>query len=85
MGPDFQALLGDAAWAALSESVRERFSAHADLRVYDGVMSVQASAVGRLIAQICRLVGTPLAPWTGEDVPVRVTVRPEPGDRKSVV
>lgn len=29
---------------------------------------------GRLIAQVCRLRGAPLAPWTGEAVPVVVDV-----------
>ena len=28
-----------------------------------------ADSIGRLLAQLCRLIGTPLAPWTGADVP----------------
>jgi hypothetical protein len=37
-------------------------------------MVVRANAAGWLFAQICRLIGTPLAPWRGTDVPVRVDV-----------
>jgi hypothetical protein len=37
-------------------------------------MVVRASAFGRLIAPVCRLLGTPLAPWEGEAVPCRVDV-----------
>lgn len=78
--PDFRALLGEAAWARLPDAVRVRFAlgAHTQPCVYPGRMTVRASAAGWLIAQLCRLVGTPLAPWTGEDVAVEVTVAPHP-------
>lgn len=79
--PDFAALLGPRAWSELPLAVRRRFelSAHHQIRSYPGAMQVRASRVGWLIAQACRLIGTPLAPFTGEDVPVTVLVRPAPG------
>jgi hypothetical protein len=58
--------------------VRARFErgAHAHGPVfYPGVMTVRASPLGRLIAEACRLIGTPLARGVGEDVPVNVEVR----------
>ncbi len=76
--PDFRALLGEEAWGHLPAAVQARFAlgAHATPCVYPGRMTVRASAAGWLLAQACRLVGTPLAPWTGEDVAVEVTVAP---------
>jgi hypothetical protein len=73
---DFRALLGRHDWFQLPEAVRARFdvAAHDEVRIYPGAMSVRASLAGRLIAQLCRLIGTPLAPFTGEDVPVAVAV-----------
>lgn len=78
--PDFRALLGEAAWARLPAAVQARFAlgVHAAPCVYPGRMTVRASVAGWLLAQACRLVGTPLAPWTGEDVAVEVTVAPHP-------
>lgn len=73
-GVDFEDLLGPRAWARLPEAVRRRFRVHAGAVVYDGATSVQASWFGVALAQVCRLIGTPLAPWTGEDVPVAVEV-----------
>ncbi|HZZ34327.1 MAG TPA: DUF4166 domain-containing protein, partial [Caulobacteraceae bacterium] len=71
---DFRALLGEAAWGALPAAVQARFASHVGARTYPGSMTVRASAFGWLIAQACRLIGMPLAPWTGEAVPVSVTV-----------
>jgi hypothetical protein len=73
---DFEALLGPAAWAGLAPAVRARFGVHpAQYRTgYEGALDVRASLAGRLLAQLCRLIGTPLAPWTGADVPMRVDV-----------
>lgn len=74
---DFQALLGREAWDSLPAPVRRRFGPHAAAglsTVYDGRMAVRANLFGRIVAQVCRLIGTPLAPWTGEDVPTSVDV-----------
>ncbi len=77
--PDFRRLLGEAAWARLPAAVQYRFATHAAPCLYPGSMEVRASWFGLLIAQLCRLIGTPLAPWTGRDVPVDVTVRAAAG------
>ncbi len=73
---DFHRLLGGPAWRSLPYAVQQRFGPAAHLRPvrYCGEMVVRASAFGWLIAQACRLLGTPLAPWTGEAVPVAVDV-----------
>jgi len=79
--PNFRALLGEAAWADLPPRVRARFdaAAHRAPRSYPGVMDVRLSALGWLFAQLCRPIGTPLAPWNGAGVPVVVHVRSEAG------
>lgn len=71
---DFERLLGRAAWLSLSADTRARFRIGAPARTYEGDMGVRASWVGLLIAQACRLIGQPLAPWRGEGVPVSVAV-----------
>ncbi len=71
---DFRKLLGRDAWARLPAAVQHRFAVHAHDVLYRGRMVVKASAFGWLVSQVCRLIGTPLAPWTGEDVPVDVDV-----------
>ncbi len=75
----FRELLGELAWRRLAPAVRERFAwkpaPGAAIR-YVGMMNVvRASAAGWLMAQACRLLGTPLAPYRGSDVPVAVTLR----------
>lgn len=71
---DFERLLGRAAWLSLSADTRARFRTGAPPRTYEGGMGVRASWAGLIIAQACRLIGQPLAPWRGEDVPVSVAV-----------
>jgi hypothetical protein len=77
--PSFRALLGELAWRRLPPAVRERFAwkpaPGAEIR-YRGVMAVvRRSMIGALMAQLCRLIGTPLAPYGGRDVPVSVRLR----------
>jgi hypothetical protein len=77
---DFRKLLGIQEWALLPLAVRDRFDVRRHRRAvtYEGSMEVvRASAWGRVIAQVCRLIGTPLAPFTGRDVPLTVTVYPD--------
>lgn len=76
--PDFRTLLGPAAWAQLPAAVQARFLPHAAEVVYAGDMRVEASPVGWLMAQACRLIGRPLATATGDRVPVSVRVWAEP-------
>jgi hypothetical protein len=79
--PDFRGLVGEAAWAELPAAVRARFdaAAHIGPRLFPGAMDLRLNWLGWLFAQACRLIGTPLAPWTGQGVPAQVLVRPEPG------
>ena len=74
---DFQSLIGAAGWARLPRAVRERFACHAADTVtqYSGAMEVvRCSLAGFLLAQLCRLFGTPLAPFQGTHVPMQVRV-----------
>jgi hypothetical protein len=77
---DFRRLLGPAAWAGLPPAVQARFLPHVTGVTcrFEGVMCVAASPAGWMFAQVCRLIGTPLAPWTGEAVPTQVDVRLDP-------
>ncbi|MFL6575490.1 MAG: DUF4166 domain-containing protein [Povalibacter sp.] len=75
--PDFRGLLGEAAWKRLPAAVQDRFCASAHVHGvthYRGSMKVRASFLGRALAQVCRLIGTPVAPWVGDDVTMQVRV-----------
>jgi hypothetical protein len=81
----FRRLLGEAGWRSLAPAIRARFAAKplpGRAVEYAGRMAaVRASLLGRVFAQLCRLVGTPIAPYTGEDVPISVFVyRDDDGD-----
>lgn len=74
----FEALVGSQGWQRLSPAIRARFACHAGTAevLYHGAMrSVRCSRAGYLLAQLCRLFGTPLAPFQGRDIPVEVRVR----------
>ena len=81
--PSYRALLGEPAWRRLAPPIRERFAQKPAAGValhYSGTMHiVRCSIVGWCFAQLCRLIGTPLAPACGVEVPTRVTLRAEPG------
>jgi hypothetical protein len=79
--PNFEALVGAAGWASLPAAVRARFdaAAHRTPRVFPGAMDLRMNALGWLFAQACRLIGTPIAPWSGRAVPTEVEVGAEPG------
>ncbi|MEM7468999.1 MAG: DUF4166 domain-containing protein [Pseudomonadota bacterium] len=70
--PDFQKLMGEAAWQRLPAAVRRRFdreAVHFKERVYTGEMLVvYASKLGKLLATFCRLIGSPVVPRTGNNV-----------------
>jgi len=74
--PSFRALLGEIAWRRLVPAVRARFAVKpapgAAIRYRGTMHKVQASWAGKLLAGICRLFATPLAPYCGSDVPVSV-------------
>lgn len=75
---EYQQLLGEQAWSNLHPDIQQRFGAGVHEEVtYQGKMSkVHASLVGKIFAQVCRLIGTPLAIHTGEEVPLMVRVYP---------
>lgn len=76
----YQSLLGDQSWLRLHPDIRKRFSpAYANRSVvYRGVMQqIYLSPAGKLLAQVCRLIGTPLALYAGTDVPIEVKVYPD--------
>ena len=77
---NFRRILGERAWRTLPAAVQARFAVTAHLVpvAYEGAMVVRASWLGLAFAQACRLLGTPLTPWTGADVPVRVDVHSDP-------
>jgi hypothetical protein len=75
---DFQSLMG-ADWYKLHSDIQARFSlAHCHRAIsYCGTMSeVKMSFVGRLLANFCRLIGTPLSYGAGKNVPTEVKVYP---------
>lgn len=70
-------LLGEAAWQRLPLAVRARFDDRHAEREYQGSFEiVRASLMGKLLAFICRLCNTPVAPFTGRHVPATVNVFP---------
>ncbi len=76
--------LGAPAWARLPAAVRTRFAADLAQAQYEGVFeTVRASRAGRLLALVCRLIGTPVVPYTG--VQVAATVRVFADGRGGVV
>jgi len=74
---DYQRLLGKRAWSRLSPVIRERFTQHQypQNTRYTGTMhTVWRSTTGALFAQCCRLIGTPLALHSENNVPIDVHV-----------
>jgi hypothetical protein len=82
--PDFAQAVGAAGWRRLAPDIRRRFTEkpepHRAIR-YLGIMQrVECSWAGLVLAQICRLVGTPFAPHRGRNVPVAITLSANPGN-----
>lgn len=70
-------ILGDAAWRRLPAAVRVRFGEPARRVDYVGEFDVvRASRLGRILACVCRLIGTPVVPRTGTHIPAIVHVGP---------
>jgi len=70
-------VLGEVAWQRLPAAVRARFGDPVRKVDYVGEFeSVRASWMGRAIATVCRLIGTPVVPRTGRGVPAIVHVGP---------
>jgi hypothetical protein len=67
--------IGEAAWARLPAAVRARFADSTLHAEYTGTFeTVRASLAGRVLALLCVVLGTPIAPHTGNGVPATVRV-----------
>ena len=74
-----RSVLGDAAWQRLPPAVRARFGEPVLAVDYVGEFEVvRASPIGRLLAGVCQLIGTPVVARTGTNVPAIVHVGPTP-------
>jgi hypothetical protein len=72
-----ESVLGEVAWGRLPQAVRERFGEPPVVVDYIGEFGVvRASWLGRMLAFICQLLGTPVVPRTGLRVPAIVHVGP---------
>ena len=70
-------VLGDSAWRRLPPAVRARFGEPVVTVDYVGEFEiVRASWLGLALATFCRLIGTPVVPRTGLNVPAVVHVGP---------
>ncbi len=85
---DIAKAVGEPGWWRLKPEIRARFARDAKagrVKRYEGVMSeVACSKAGWLLAQLCRLIGTPLATAAGRDVPTTVLVYPDPRGQGTV-
>src|SRR4051812_44129189 len=67
-------LMGD--WFLLHPNIRERFQRDpkpGESLVYEGVMhEIRRSKMGWLFAVLTRVIGNPLTPYEGREVPMRV-------------
>jgi hypothetical protein len=75
--PGLHGLLGEVAWRRLPATVRARFSEPIRRVDYVGEFDiVRASLLGRAIAWVCTLIGTPIVPRTGQGVGAIIHVGP---------
>lgn len=85
---DMAKAVGAAGWWRLEPAIRARFSRDVkagQVKCYEGMMSqVACSKIGWLLAQACRLLGTPLATAAGREVPTTVLIYPDPSGRGTV-
>ncbi len=80
ISPSYESLLGKSAWSRLRPEIRQRFDATQKNKstIYEGIMEeVFLSGAGKVFAQLCRLIGTPLALHSGSNVPITVKVYPD--------
>lgn len=73
--PSVRKTLGEAAWNRLPAAVRARFDDDVTYAEYEGKFDVvQANLAGKLLAFFCRLIDSPIAPYTGDNIPAKVRV-----------
>ena len=74
----FRALVGEAAWLSLPEAIRARFGkrvANCRASLYAGeIVECRMSRAGWILAQLCRLIGSPLPLSRDSGVPAVVSV-----------
>jgi len=84
----FRQLLGEPAWRGLAPAIHSRFGVKplpGQVVEYAGRMTaVRASRLGQIFGHLCRLIGSPIAPYTGTDVAISVFVQ-RAGDGNGVV
>lgn len=72
-----------AAWARLRPGIQERFGREpqaGEVFVYSGIMhTIRRSRMGWLFAQLTRIIGNPLTPYAGRDVPMQVRLYAKDG------
>ena len=77
-GCDFERLVGSEGWRRLAPAIRPRFSekpqADHPIRYVGTMQKVQCSTAGLVLAQLCRLIGTPFAPYRGDGIPVVISL-----------
>lgn len=68
-------------WCNLSPKTQARFKAYPDADIeYTGLMSeIHCSLAGKIFANIARIFGSPLVPYSGHDIPIHVVVYKKPG------
>ena len=71
---DLAALVGAAGWARLPAAVRRRFGPGHGSAHYVGRMELRCSPLGRVVAGVSRLFGSPLSGVTSTAVPTSVRV-----------
>lgn len=75
----FRKLLGEPAWRGLAPAIHSRFGVKplpGHTVEYAGRMTaVRASRLGQVFGHLCRLIGSPIAPYTGTDVAISVFVQ----------
>src|ERR1043165_124707 len=70
-------VLGGSAWRRLPVAVRQRFAEPATAVDYVGSFGeVRAIMLVQFAAHLCRLLGTPVVPCTGRDIPAVVHAGP---------
>jgi hypothetical protein len=78
--PTFQTVFG-ARWHDLPSALQQRYANRPfsqDVVTIEGQLTIEMSRLMRLLAPILHLTRT-LVPWPGEDIPVTVRFRSEPG------
>ena len=75
---DYSALLGKDSWSRLHPDIQKRFgeNVHESVTYHGEMKEIYASFAGKVLAQVCRLIGTPLAIDTGTNIPIMVKVYP---------